>query len=135
MVKQLSGAKNIFADMPRLVEAQKIALPPGSAVEITDRSLTIKNPVCKVVWELSIPFSVFYIDPRTRSVSPKLPSGQQKHQTFTQRFKVTFTYFALRSQRRDMAKYRAWTTRLLADCHRWFEQRGDVNYADNGVPQ
>lgn len=132
---QLSRVKNIFAGAPDIVAERKLRLPPKSTLDIQQRSIIIRNAVCRVTWELQPPFSVFYIDPRTKTASPKLPSGKQKLETFGQRFKVSVTYFALHSQRRDISKYRAWTTRLLTDCHRWFEERGATLFADNGVPQ
>jgi hypothetical protein len=132
---QLSTAGNMFAKAPVTVATHKLLLPPNSTLKISAKSVVLENYVCKVKWELQEPFSVVYVDPRTRTVAPMLPSGKQKWETYTQGFKVTVTYFRLHSQRRDISKYQDWTTRLLAESHNWFEERGSTLYQANGVPQ
>jgi hypothetical protein len=131
---RLSAAENIFAGAQLSVGGGRLRLPPHSTLQVTEHSLVIENPVCRVAWELQR-HAAIYMDPRTNTVSPRLPSGKQKLETRIESFKMDVTYFALRSHRRDIDKYRDWTSRLFLECHKWFDGRGTVSYSDNGVPQ
>ena len=132
---KLSAAGNVFTDAPLVIASQSLLLPPRSTLEIHAKSLVVQNQVCQITWELQPPFSIAYIDPRTRTVAPTLPSGKQKYETLNQYFIVTVTFYGLHSQRRDISKYKDWVSRLVAGSHRWFEQRGTEILANNGVPQ
>ncbi len=113
---------NLFAGAPLLLVSGKLRLPPESTIEITRKSIVIRNPVCQVTWHREDESTVLsHMQPGTGGESPQLPSGAPKFETRMSGFNVEVLYYRWRSQRVDIGKYRDWVSRVLADVHEWFE--------------
>jgi len=121
---ELTKSGNMFAGAPLRCVTGKLRLPPGSTIEIARKYIVIENPVCRISWKLEEkPFFSSSVQPRTGGEVPQLASGQARYESAVKGFKIEVNYFRLHSQRHDIAKYRDWISRMLADVHEWFEAR------------
>lgn len=109
LASQLERASNLFAGS--LGRMRSLCLPPNSIVELTERSLVIRNPLCSVAFDVELPGSVMFMK----------PTGGAHYETRPVGLNVETTYHALRANHRDIAKYRDWCERLVSDAHDWFE--------------
>ncbi len=119
LASQLERAGNLFAGS--LGRMRSLCLPPNSIVELSERSLVIRNPICSVAFAVESPRSVMFMEPGTGGETPQLPTGGSQYETRPVGLNVETTYHALRASHRDIAKYRDWCERLVSDAHDWFE--------------
>jgi hypothetical protein len=63
-----------------------------------------------------------FMQPRTGGQTPQLPGGEAQFETRLLSLRVETTFFALRSQHRQMGRYRDWSARVVRAAHDWFEK-------------
>jgi hypothetical protein len=121
---RLEVPKNLFAAAP-LIHMSRVCLPPDSDVLISNDSLTIRNPVCEVIFRVEPLLGSNSIRPGAHlgepDVVPLLSNGISQFDTKQIGIRVTTTFFGLRSQRLDIAKYKEWADRLITGVREWFE--------------
>jgi hypothetical protein len=123
----LARSGNIFAGAPLRLFSGKWRLPAKSTVEVSRKSITIQNPVCRVLCYFDdSPAVLSHVKPGTGGQAPTLASGEPQLETRMTGFTIEVTYFALRSQTPDITKYRDWVSRIRSDAHEWFESSVDV---------
>lgn len=116
----LSRAGNLFAGAKLLT--QPICFPPGTVLEISPKSLTIRNGVCEISFTVESP-GVNFENPGEGDRFPQLPNGGgPRFETRTIGLDVETTYLALRAQNHDGAKYREWTSAIVGGAREWFEK-------------
>ena len=121
---RLAVPKNLFASAP-MIGMSKVCLPPDSDIFITNDSLTIRNPVCEMVFRVESLLGSNAIKPGARfgapDVVPLLSNGIPQFDTKQIGIRVKTTFFGLRSQRLDVTKYKEWANRLVDGVRTWFE--------------
>ena len=121
---RLAVPKNLFASAP-LIGMTKVCLPPDSDIFISNDSLTIRNPVCEMVFRVESLLGSNPIKPGVRfgapDVVPLLSSGIPQFDTKQIGIRVKTTFFGLRSQRLDVTNYKEWANRLVDGVRIWFE--------------
>jgi hypothetical protein len=120
---QLLKARNFFAGVPSLtIFSGRLCLPPKSTLQLSTRSLLIRNPICQVLFELDPSTTVDYSKPRSSGEVPQLlGGGEAQFETRLFGLKVETTYFALRVNHRDSGKYRDWCSWIVKGAQEWFE--------------
>ena len=118
---RLRDSGNLFADAD-LTGISKVCLPPNSEMVVSADSLTISNPVCEMVFRVeTLPGSNPLKPGAPNELPPLLSGGVHQFDTKQIGIRVKTTFFALRSQRLEIAKYKEWTSRLVAGAREWFE--------------
>jgi len=118
---RLSQAGNLFAGVPLTLVSGKLCLPPRSSIELSERSLVIRNRICQLSFTVELSGLINYAKPGSSGQTPQLPGGGQQFETRLVGLNVETIYFALRAQHRDSSKYREWCTRVINDAREWFE--------------
>ncbi|GAC1511016.1 MAG: hypothetical protein NVS1B11_18620 [Terriglobales bacterium] len=104
---KLKAAGNLFANVPEIPGTRnKLCLPPETELEISERSITFKNPFCQAVWKLEdIPTLTYYLKPGAQIISvPLTSSGKPQFETRISGFVAEVTYFALRAKFTEYGK-------------------------------
>jgi len=117
----LSKAGNSFADAQPKFGAGRVCLPPSSGLEIRERALIVRTPICQISLTVDLAGALSHVKPETGGQTPTLPSGGPQYETRWVGFEVETTYFALRAQHRHSTKYREWCSRVVANAREWFE--------------
>ena len=117
----LSKAGNSFADAQPKFGAGRVCLPPSSGLEIRERALVVRTPICQISLTVDLAGALSHVKPETGGQTPTLPSGGPQYETRWVGFEVETTYFALRAQHRHSTKYREWCSRVVANAREWFE--------------
>jgi len=121
--KQLEESGNLFAPAHlNVLFRGQLCLPPQSSLAVTSESVILRNPVSEVRFSLDKgSAAISHRRPRSRLAEAPMVNGRPQYDTRTDGFAVEVTYFALRSQTRNIASYRNWVTRVLSGAHQWFE--------------
>lgn len=114
---RLGFANNLFQGAPIMIIGGEICLPPHTIFNIDQQSVTLRNRMCQIEFRLDVPDLIMYGQPRSGGLV-----GNQQYLTRVLGFKVTTTFFALRSQHPESAKYQAWATRVAENTRVWFEE-------------
>jgi len=117
---ELSRSGNVFAGAP--LSNRSICLPPGSLLEMARNSLIIRNRLCQVSFTLDPSRGVTYLNPGEGEELPKLPNGESRFETRTIGWDVETTFFNLRAQNRESARYREWASEVVRGARDWFEK-------------
>jgi len=120
--QELSGAENAFAQAPLLVMSGRLCLPPKSTLEVSDKALIIRNPICQLCFTVESSGAIACDKPRSAGETPQLPNGESQFETRWVGLRAETTFFALRAQHRDTTKYREWATRMVSGARDWFEK-------------
>jgi hypothetical protein len=116
----LKATGNTFAEAFHLLSG-RLCLPPKSTLDISRSSVSIRNPICQISWNLELPGGIFYVEPESGGQVPMLPNGRYRYETQPFGFAIEAVTFALRAQSQQASRYREWLTRVAADTHEWFE--------------
>ena len=117
----LTRAGNVFGGAPLSVTSGTLCLPPRSKLDLSEKALTIRTPICQISFTANLADALSHMKPGTGGQTPQLPSGEPQYETRWIGFEVETTYFALRAQHRESSKYRDWCSRLVKDAREWFE--------------
>jgi len=118
----LSGSSNSFAGVqPAISGGRSICLPPDSTLAVRDRTLVVRTPICQMSFTADLADALNYSQPGSQGQTPQLPSGGARYETRWVAFDIETTYFALRAQHRQSAKYHDWCTRVISHAREWFE--------------
>lgn len=120
--RELSRAKNAFAQAPVFVATGRLRLPPKSSLGITHRGLTVKNPLCQLRFTVELSGGMSCSKPKSGGEAPQLPNGDAQFETRWVGLLAETTFFALRAQHRDSTKYREWAARVVNGARDWFEK-------------
>jgi hypothetical protein len=116
--QKLEAAGNAFAKAPLL--GFQVCIPPQSQLAITSDSVTLQNPVYRVTLKVRFPGGTLLVHPETR-MSVLLPNGESQFENRIMGVRAETEFHALRSQDRNIEKYKDWTDRLISDVHAWYE--------------
>jgi hypothetical protein len=117
----LRASGNVFAATDLIILATKgLCLPPNSSLSIRDRSLTIQNPFCTILFELVPSNSIDYRPPGTGD-DTRLNNGEQRYETRLVGVRITSRFSGLRAQSRLMPQYQDWAALISDGVGRWFQ--------------
>jgi len=121
--QRLISAGNLFAGAPLRALTGRLCLPPKTDLDISADGLTLRNPLCRISFEMTSPGGTFFVDPRSSDGDvTMLPEGAgSQFETRQMGIKVTTTFFRLRSQHRERKRYEEWAKRVVDRARKWFE--------------
>jgi len=122
----LAAAENSFSRSGIFIVGGRLCLPPKSSLRITDSSLAIATPFCTIEFRVEMSGSTAYVEPGTGGGTPQLPGGGgARYETRLAGIQSLVTYSWIRAQSREMAKYEAWSNRVIEGARHWFEGDAD----------
>lgn len=114
---RLTTAHNLFYDAAITMIGGELCLPPQTILNITGQSVTLRNRMCEIVFELDVPDSIVYGRPGSGGLD-----GLERYATRVLGFNVSTKFFALRAQHPDSIRYKAWASRVVENARLWFEE-------------
>jgi hypothetical protein len=118
--QRLRQANNVFAGAPLQVLSGRLCLPPNTELDISDDTVTLRNPFCELTFKAEHPaHSIMNVDPRTREVV-SLDNGEPRYEIRQMGLSIETTFFALRAQHRNSKQYHDWASRVVDGTHTWF---------------
>jgi hypothetical protein len=100
---RLTVAGDLFQGAPIMLTGGELCLPPQTTLEISAQSVVLRNPICEILFVVDVPGAVRYGKPKTQPTT-----HEEQYETRVLGFDVKTTFFALRAQHRDSAKYHNW---------------------------
>ena len=117
LLERLKHAHNIFAN-PEATIATDIQLPPGSVFEVTPESVTVRNPICEIHFQVTdrggLPIK--QKNDGTTTVDHESPDYENRMCGLT----ITATFSRWRAQHSDITKYKEWYNNLVLAAERMF---------------
>lgn len=120
----LAESHNVFAgaSSSSSFRAEKICLPPASTIKIAPGLLVITNPICEISFRVSPPTLKKLAEPVYKPGKNPQPlfNGKPQYISMLLGIDVTTQFFRLRSNHRNVSRYRAWSSRIVNDARDWF---------------
>lgn len=119
----LLQAGNAFASSKPAVLFDRICLPPNSTITVSASSVIITTRLVTIEFLFKPSGSNIFADPNNQSAAPALSDGRSRFLTSYVGITVTTTYSGIRSQNRQMEKYKNWASNLVEGAQLWFEAK------------
>lgn len=121
----LTQTGNLFAGAPLAVITGRLRLPPKSELSISENELVIDNPICRLSVRANFTGTKSLRKPYSQE-SLQLENVQGQYETRLIRLRCETAFHKLRSQHRDVGKYRDWTVRVINSAREWFEKEDEA---------